>query len=131
MAAALVVQRLAPVLMRPRLQQSDMKDAADTYLAACFEHEIPPRATELAAHLQMSPSYFSRAFRKHVGKPLSAYLKDAQIVQAKYLLRTTSLSINGIAYRAGFGTRRGTFFRAFRRVTGITPAQYREHSKDA
>jgi len=104
-----------------------LRQAADDYLAACFEHQTPPRASELAANLDVSTHHLSRTFRRLVGTPLSIYLKKAQIAHAKHLLRTTERSINDIAYDAGFGTRI-TFFRAFRRSTGFTPNQYREAS---
>ena len=102
-----------------------LRQAADAYLATCFARPTPPRASELAATLEVSAHHLSRVFRTIVGVPLFRYLKDAQLAHAKQLLRTTARPMNDIAYAAGFGTRT-TFFRAFRRATGVTPTQYRE-----
>jgi AraC-like DNA-binding protein len=71
--------------------------------------------------------HLSRIFRALVDTPLSVYLKAGQIAHAKQLLRRTRLSVNEIAYAAGFGTR-NTFFRAFRRATGLSPTQYRKRT---
>jgi AraC-like DNA-binding protein len=75
-----------------------------------------------------SAHHFSRIFRQSVGTSVSVYLKNGQIAHAKYLLITTERTMNDVAYSAGFGTRT-SFFRAFRRVTGVTPMQYRAHPK--
>ncbi len=55
---------------------------------------------------------------------LSAYLKRCQLVHAKRLLASSRLSTTRIGYLSGFGTRR-TFYRAFRRETGMSPDQFR------
>ena len=72
----------------------------------------------------MTPSRLSRAFVRAAGVPPSLYLKAQCLARAQELLRTTALSLNDIACRSGFGTP-VTFFRAFRRATGETPAMYR------
>jgi transcriptional regulator GlxA family with amidase domain len=58
--------------------------------------------------------------RRHLGGELVVRLVEV----AQQLLDSTTLSTTEIAYCAGFGTRR-TFFRVFRRITGMTPAQFR------
>jgi transcriptional regulator GlxA family with amidase domain len=101
-----------------------LRGAADAYLAECFQRKTPPRASELAANLTVSAHHLSRTFQKLVGTPLSLYLMHGRIAHAKYLLRTSQLSMNEVACAAGFGTR-VTFFRAFRRATGVTPSDFR------
>ncbi|HVR41703.1 MAG TPA: helix-turn-helix domain-containing protein [Thermoanaerobaculia bacterium] len=83
-----------------------------------------PRATELAQRHDLTPVQLERVFRTHVGAKIGEYLKERQIDVAKTLLETTTLSTAVIAIHAGFGTPR-SFFRAFRRTTGITPGDYR------
>ena len=61
---------------------------------------------------------------KLVGESASAYLNRGRIEKAKELLRTTNLSLEAIAYAAAFSNST-TFFRSFRRITGMTPQQYR------
>lgn len=86
--------------------------------------EEPPRVSELAEVLGVSRETLSRDFAAVYGTPLSAYLKQRQAGYAKRLLAQTELSTTRIAYLCGFGTRR-TFYRAFKRATGLSPDQYR------
>lgn len=80
--------------------------------------------SELAEILGMPREKLSRAFAAVCGLPLSVYLKQRQLARAQRLLVRSTLSTTRIAYRSGFGTRR-TFYRAFRRETGLSPDQYR------
>jgi AraC family carnitine catabolism transcriptional activator len=66
----------------------------------------------------------SAAFVAECGQRPSAYLKRAQLERALQLLETTDLPLHEVARCAAFGTH-VTFFRAFRRAFGCTPAQHR------
>jgi AraC-like DNA-binding protein len=101
-----------------------LKSVADRYVSEAFERESQPRVKELAAKLKLSRGDFSRLFEHLVGEHPSTYLRRGQIECAKAQLARTDLSMNVIAYRCGFGTRT-TFFRSFKRVTGMTPGAYR------
>ena len=96
----------------------------DGYLERCFLHEETPRVSELANLLEVSRESLSRRFAEIAGISLADYIKERQLMHAKTLLLTSELTTQRIAYRSGFGTRR-TFYRAFRRATGISPAVYR------
>jgi len=98
--------------------------AVESYLAECMNDGSPARASELAARLNITPVQLVREFRGSVGSNISVFLKARQVELAKLLLERTNLNTETIAFRAGFGTVR-TFYRAFRRSTGMTPAAYR------
>ncbi|HEX8408488.1 MAG TPA: helix-turn-helix transcriptional regulator [Thermoanaerobaculia bacterium] len=102
-----------------------MRQSVDTYLLRCFSQEETPRVSELATHLGMTRERLSREFISMYGAPLSAYLKRRQVRHAQRLLSASHLSTTKIGYLCGFGTRR-TFYRAFRRDTGLTPDEYRK-----
>lgn len=102
-----------------------LEKAIQQYLAECFAHEEPPRACEVATRCGLSPVQLTRALQREQGMRPAAYLKARQVELARQLLSTTDLNTTEIAYRAGFGTR-ATFFRVFRRITGKTPAQFRD-----
>ena len=104
-----------------------LKEAADRYLEACFEKETPPHVAELALAIGVAASQLTRPFRTEVGVTPASYLKSEQIRRAQSLLRSTTLPMNAVGYQWGFGTRM-SFFRAFRRATGLTPMQYRENA---
>ena len=100
------------------------KLAVAKYVARCVSREDPPRISEFAQQLNLTPEHLSRAFRTEYGVTLSAYMKAQQVRCAARLLRETEMSATRIAYVCGFGTRR-TFFRAFRQRTGLSPEEYR------
>lgn len=102
----------------------NLRHAVDQYLHRCFAAEETPRVSELAALLGITRERLSRDFAAAYNVSLSAYLKRRQIRHAQRLLVASHLSTTRIGYLCGFGTRR-TFYRAFRRNTGLSPDQYR------
>jgi transcriptional regulator GlxA family with amidase domain len=103
---------------------AQLRKLADRYLVRCFEQHQIPRVKELAAMLHMRADKFSDLFLRVVGVRPSDYLKEAQIECAKHLLETTDLSNESIAAACGFRNT-VTLYRAFRRITGMTPRQFR------
>jgi AraC-like DNA-binding protein len=110
--------------MATRTRRVGSKLAVTRYVVRCVRHEEPPRISEFAQQLELSPAHLSRTFRSEYGITLSEFMKSQQIRCAARLLRETDLSATRIAYICGFGTRR-TLFRAFRQRTGLSPDQYR------
>ncbi|HEV2721510.1 MAG TPA: helix-turn-helix domain-containing protein [Thermoanaerobaculia bacterium] len=80
--------------------------------------------SELASYLQVATPYLSRIAPEIVGMPLREFLRAKQLAYAEHLLRTTPLSNEEIALRAGFGTP-STFYRRFTAVHGVTPKAFR------
>lgn len=79
--------------------------------------------------LNFHPVYLSRVFKKEMGVTFSEYLMEYRINMAKLWLKDSSLKINEIAERLSYTNATG-FIRSFRKMTGMTPGQYREeHSK--
>jgi AraC-like DNA-binding protein len=73
---------------------------------------------------RMSPSHFSRIFRKVIGLSYQGYLNSRRITKAKSLLRTSPRSISEIAVSLGFADSTG-FGRIFKKLTNRTPSAYR------
>ncbi|HEX6097623.1 MAG TPA: helix-turn-helix transcriptional regulator [Thermoanaerobaculia bacterium] len=114
-------------MARKSVVGSDCVAAADRYLSACFAAGTPPHVNELARDVDLSPRSLGRIFLAEAGVGVATYFKTARIRYAQDLLASTDLSLSAIADAAGFGTR-ATFFRAFKRATGVTPAAYRTGS---
>ena len=104
----------------------ELRETVDEYLLRCFSAEETPRVTELAEIVGTSRERLTREFAAAYGMPLSVYLKQRQLENAQHLLASSDLSTARIGYQCGFGTRR-TFYRAFRRGTGMSPDQYRRN----
>lgn len=98
---------------------------AERYLDDCRAAATCVRASELALRMRVTPARLAREFHATVGIGMKDYFTARQIERAQELLRTTERGTVQIAADAGFGTVR-SFFRAFRRSTGLTPTEYRQ-----
>ncbi|HRF47231.1 MAG TPA: response regulator [Anaerolineales bacterium] len=79
----------------------------------------------VAALVGLSPSHFSVVFGQAMGKTFRDYLTEVRIQRAKEFLRSTTLTVNDIAYRVGYSAPH-YFSHVFRKVTGATPTEFRE-----
>lgn len=79
----------------------------------------------LAQKCFYNPSYFSRIFKEHFNMSLTEYVNHRRVELAKTLLSKGELSVEEIAYRVGYSSKT-SFYRAFMRVTGSTPAEYKK-----
>lgn len=93
------------------------------YLAARLDTDV--RLADLAAEVGLSPFHFARAFRASVGEPPHRHHVRLRIEAARRLLTTTSRPVIDIALDCGFGAPQA-FARAFRRLTGTSPSEYRQ-----
>ena len=81
-------------------------------------------AETLAADCALSPDYLCALFKKHVGVPLSVYIRSQRLQAARDLLQTGK-SLSEIAYDLGFCSE-SYFIRCFREAFGETPRRFRE-----
>ncbi len=81
---------------------------------------------EMAEICHISPSYFSKLFKKTTGENYSTYRARLKIEWAKRLLETTDRSISLMSNDVGFSDT-CYFIKTFRKLEGITPAMYRKY----
>ncbi|WP_245296834.1 MULTISPECIES: AraC family transcriptional regulator [Rhodomicrobium] len=79
---------------------------------------------ELAALIKLSRFYFCTAFRQATGRTPHAWLIEERIAQGRELLADPSLRITDVALAVGYQTP-SAFSARFRRLTGVTPTEYR------
>ena len=80
---------------------------------------------ELAKISRLSPSAFSRSFRRHTGMALSRYVNRLRINLATQLLMSEeNLSVTDICFASGFKNI-SNFNRQFLRQKGIPPSRFR------
>ncbi|MDX6609340.1 MAG: hypothetical protein QOF85_1265 [Solirubrobacterales bacterium] len=84
----------------------------------------PLDVAAMAHHASVSPRTFARRFREETGTTPLQWLLSQRVQEARRLLEETDLSIDAIAWRAGFGTA-ASLRDHFRRVTATTPTAYR------
>lgn len=80
---------------------------------------------ELASWTGLPPARFARIIKKFFGLTPSQFITKARIAAATTLLRETDNTIAEIAGECGFADH-SSFTRAFRKVVGISPTQFRE-----
>ena len=83
------------------------------------------RIETLAAFAAMSPRNFSRVFLAETGVTPAAFVMEARLAKACRLLEATSLPIEDVAFRSGFGTD-DAMRRVLLRQKGVTPKDYRK-----
>ena len=88
-------------------------------------HE-PISVPDIAQHVALNPSYFSKLFRRHTGTPPHQYLSHIRINYAKILLAETTHNLSYIADKCGYAST-SHFIRAFKQVTAITPTHFRRY----
>jgi AraC-like DNA-binding protein len=81
-------------------------------------------ADDLAVRAACSRSTLNERFVKLVGRPPMQYLTEWRLQLAAGLLRETSLGVAAVAYRVGYEAEEA-FNRAFKRLMGAPPAQWR------
>lgn len=90
----------------------------------------PHTANAYADFLHVHPNYLNAVVKRTTGKTLKALIQEQVVYQAKSLLAATTLSNKEIAYRLHF--EEPTHFNAlFKKLTQLTPVQYRESLKTA
>lgn len=80
--------------------------------------------TTISNIVNYNETYISRLFKQINGSSLSEYISQERIKKAKYLLSSTSESMQNIAAATGFDTSQ-YFSIVFKKTTGISPSEYR------
>ncbi len=83
---------------------------------------------QLARDNGSSPSGLYRMFRRHLGYGPQRARTEARLRSACEMLRAGRENVAEAAYEAGFGSL-ATFYRWFRRATGITPSEFRRQAQ--
>ncbi|MES5484352.1 AraC family transcriptional regulator [Bradyrhizobium sp. INPA03-11B] len=80
---------------------------------------------DLADVACLSIFHFTRAFAAAIGVPPHRYVSQRRLDMAKALIAAGTSSLSQIALKSRFSSQ-SSFTRAFKRATGVTPAEYRQ-----
>lgn len=80
---------------------------------------------DVAKYVNASVFYFCKMFKKYTGLNFTDYLSRLRIERAKNLLLNPNIKICDIAYEVGFQSLTH-FNRVFRKITGLSPSEYRD-----
>ncbi|MHA6483402.1 response regulator [Paenibacillus sp. strain BS8-2] len=94
------------------------------YIQQHYEQQITVKS--MAKYVAMDETYLSNLFKKKTGETLIRYLHKIRFERSVHYLERTNLSINDIAEKVGF-MNTNYFNRIFKRLTGLTPGDYRKN----
>jgi AraC-like DNA-binding protein len=94
--------------------------AAKQYLALRLRARVA--LEDIAAHVSLSPFYFTRLFRAHTGMAPYTWLEHERIDRAAKLLRA-GVPISDVALETGFSDQ-SHLSRRFKRVLGVPPGRF-------
>jgi len=80
---------------------------------------------EVSENVSLSPSYFSRIFKKEMKTSFNSYLNNVRIEMSKKLLFDEDIPLSDIAMLAGF-EHQSYYSKIFKQNTGVSPMQFRE-----
>ena len=143
LGSPLVISRLADVLFIHviRAHLAEEGPAGKGWLAALSDRQIgaamralhedisaPWTIEKLAGLAAMSRSAFAARFKELVGQPPMDYLTHWRMYRAGGMIRRNVSDLSTVAEAIGYASETA-FNRAFKRVTGTTPGEYRrQHS---
>ena len=82
---------------------------------------------DAAEAAEVNPAYLSYLFKQEMTIGFSNYVQELRIDCAKKLLSGTSCKVKDVAFRSGFGDYH-YFSKTFKKITGMSPAEYRKNS---
>mgnify|MGYP000773238149 CR=1 FL=1 len=108
---------------------SDVSKSSPVYPALAYvqnhKHEMVTMS-DMAKLCHLSPSYFSRLFRRELGENFINYVNRKKVQWAKERLRSSNDSVVQIAQELGFMDS-SYFISVFKKFEGTTPLVYRQH----
>jgi AraC family transcriptional regulator len=127
LAARLVHAHSETGLIRPPIQSRHRLDERRLRRVLAFvEEHLAEEITvaDLANVACLSLFHFTRAFAATMGVPPHRYVGQRRLESAKVMIAADRMSFDDIAHASRFSSQ-WSFARAFRRATGMTPAEYR------
>ncbi|MFJ3058130.1 helix-turn-helix domain-containing protein [Herbaspirillum sp. NPDC087042] len=94
-----------------------------------IHQHLPERMAlkEIAGHLNLSSSHFSRVFKNSLGISVGEWIHHQRVSMAVSLLNSEGKNISDIASECGFFDQ-SHFHRVFKKITGVTPGRWKRSS---
>lgn len=104
-------------------KNTDIIDTAIEFMKENYVEDIS--LTDVAAHVFLSPAYFSVLFKQKTNENFTAAMNRIRIEAAKKLLREEDIKPSNVYQRVGFKSYT-YFFKRFKAVCGMTPNEYKK-----
>lgn len=92
------------------------------YIFAHYSRELC--LEEVADHLNMKPTYFSRVFKQSTGRSFVEFVNRLRISKSCELLADSHTPVTDVCFESGFNNI-SNFNRRFQQLKGMTPSDYR------
>jgi AraC-like DNA-binding protein len=92
------------------------------YIVAHYSRELC--LEEVAAHLNMTPTYFSRVFKQSTGRSFVEFVNRLRVSKSCELLADSNKPVTEVCFESGFNNI-SNFNRRFLQLKGMTPTHYR------
>jgi len=110
------------VLPLSRPHADEQIRAAEVYIDQNYARNVT--VERLGDHVHLSPRTFIRRFKAATGQAPAAYLRALRVSIAREMLEETRQSVDAISRAVGYED--VAYFRSiFKRLNGVTPAEYR------
>lgn len=107
------------------IRKSHKEETFTTFKMLIFEHFREERGLNFYAEkLCITPKYLSTLCKSLTGKTAAEWIEDVVILEAKALLKTPGMNIQMASDRLNFPDQ-SFFGKYFKRLTGITPGEYK------
>ena len=106
---------------RQRVMRDKMAEILD-YMNRCYREDLTTQS--VADRFMFTREYFCRLFKRYAGETFKSYLTGIRLAAVAERLRNSERGIAQIASDEGFPDEK-SFFTAFKRAYGVTPAQWR------
>jgi len=121
-----LVSNICSMVEKITLERSERSiriiEIAKKYISENYTSEI--RLKTVADYVHLNPSYLSELFKNEAGQNFMDFLTNTRVNAAKKLLAIPRDKIYEIAQAVGYEDTT-TFNRAFKKITGISPSEYR------
>jgi len=104
------------------VKHADLIQKAIQYMNTNYNRKISLQ--EVAEHVFMSPSHFSKVFKTEMKEGYVDFLNRIRVDKSKILLRERSIPLVDISEMAGFDDQ-SYFSRVFKQYTGMSPGRFR------
>jgi two-component system response regulator YesN len=108
-------------IQKNSVEKSDV-EKAKSFIANNISNPITVQ--DVADHVNLSPGYFTKVFKRATGQNIKEYIARSKISAAKEMLENSNISISMIALELGYSYF-SHFTQVFKKYEHITPSEFR------
>ena len=121
----IIDRHISAAAVLPASARSRNEEYFNQFMDELARHYMQHRSVGFyAAQLHLTPKYLTTIIRKTTGRTASEWIDDYVVLEAKNLLKYSTMSIQEVAYSLNFPNQ-SFFGKYFKEHTGLTPTAYR------